>query len=244
MNVQRIAELAALFPPHGQAQPDGLLCAGGDLQPERLLAAYSLGIFPWYSEDEPILWWTPNPRCVMPLEDFHLPRRSARFLRNHPFELTFNAAFGLVIRDCARLRHDGTWITNDMIYAYEALHAMGYAHSVEAWQGSRLVGGLYGVGFGRAFFGESMFHTVGEASRAALFGLVKLLRQLGVILLDCQQETAHMTRMGAIMLPREAFLDRLREAIKSENGEEMLYPWRTRMQWDASGQCWKAVHCE
>lgn len=209
------AVLAAQFPPLEAAREDGLLCAGGDLRVERLLAAYSRGIFPWYEAGLPILWWAPDPRCVLPLEAFHLPARSARALRQKPFELTFNAAFDRVIRACAQSRtlKGGTWLTPEMIEAYERLHKMGFAHSVEAWREGELVGGLYGVGFARVFFGESMFHFVSEASRAALAGLVSLLRLRGVTLLDCQQETPHIMKMGGVLLPREVFAQRLRQAL-------------------------------
>ncbi len=211
--------MAAQFPPLEAARKDGLLCFGGDLHPERLLAAYSRGIFPWYEAGLPILWWSPDPRCVLPLDAFHLPRRSARHLRNNPFELTFNAAFSEVIHACAAPRHEGggTWILPEMAEAYECLHHMGYAHSVEAWYEGELVGGLYGVGLGRAFFGESMFHVLPEASRAALAGLVALLRLRGVTLLDCQQETPHIMKMGGVLLPRELFVQKLDQALAPEH---------------------------
>ncbi|WP_297670813.1 leucyl/phenylalanyl-tRNA--protein transferase [uncultured Desulfovibrio sp.] len=212
-----IALMAEQFPPVENTREDGLLCVGGDLRPERLLAAYSKGIFPWYSAGMPILWWSPDPRCVLPLEAFHLPARSARRLRNHPFRLTHNAAFARVIRACAAPRKgsDGTWLLAEMIVAYERLHALGYAHSVEAWDGEgNLAGGLYGVALGRAFFGESMFHVAPEASRAALAGLVELLRLRGATLLDCQQKTPHIMRMGGELLPRPLFLERLRAALR------------------------------
>ncbi len=210
--------MAAQFPPLEAARKDGLLCFGGDLHPERLLAAYSRGIFPWYESGLPILWWSPDPRCVLPLEAFHLSRRSDRFLRNKPFTLTFNAAFSRVIRACAAPRHkgEGTWILPEMAEAYECLHHMGYAHSVEAWYEGDLVGGLYGVGLGRAFFGESMFHVLPEASRAALSGLVALLRLRGVTLLDCQQETPHIMKMGGVLLPRKLFVQKLAQALAPE----------------------------
>lgn len=236
-----IKEYAALFPDLEFARDDGLLCAGGDLAAERLLAAYSLGIFPWYSSDTPILWWSPNPRCIMPLDKFHLPRRSMRMLRKQPFHLTCNAAFGDVIRQCAQTRTEGTWITDEMIHAYETLHRLGYAHSLEAWKDDRLVGGLYGIGLGRAFFGESMFHLCSEASRAALYGLIVLLRQKGVMLLDCQQETEHMMRMGAEMIFRDAFVHLLREATKPHADSEFCSSWKDRPIWDAVQQCWQGV---
>ena len=252
-----IAFLAAQFPPLETAREDGLLCAGGDLRPERLLAAYSCGVFPWYSEGLPILWWSPDPRCVLPLDAFQLPVRSVRYLRKHPFRLTHNAAFGAVIRACAapRKSSDGTWILQEMVEAYERLHTMGYAHSIEAWDAdNRLAGGLYGVALGQAFFGESMFHIQSEASRAALVGLVDLLRLRGAMLLDCQQETPHIMRMGGTLLPRAEFLKRLHTALrfpvpKGEQGSllqrsstqaaadawDVWEPWDCRYAWSTSG---------
>lgn len=249
-------ELAAQFPPPDTAREDGLLCMGGDLRPERLLAAYSCGIFPWYSHGLPVLWWTPDPRCVLPLETFHLPARSARKLRLHPFRLSLDAAFGRVIRVCAAPRGgtEGTWITEDMIQAYEKLHALGYAHSIEAWRDGELAGGLYGVALGRAFFGESMFHLQSEASRAALAGLVSLLRQRGATLLDCQQATPHILRMGGELLPRRCFLQQLGAALVPEasaepksaaeaSGQEYCFPspaWETGYTYSSSDEAWFA----
>ncbi len=209
--------MAEQFPPLENARKDGLLCAGGDLRPERLLAAYSRGIFPWYSAGLPILWWSPDPRCIMPLEMFHLPKRSVRTLRNHPFHLTHNTVFNQVIRACAAPRKgsDSTWILPEIIEAYEQLHLLGYAHSIEVWNTKgQLVGGLYGVALGQAFFGESMFHIEAEASRAALAALVDLLRLRGVMLLDCQQATPHIMQMGGVLLPRTLFQKKLQEALR------------------------------
>lgn len=207
--------LAAQFPRSDEAREDGLLCVGGDLQPARLLAAYSQGIFPWYDEGAPILWWTPDPRCVLPLNAFQLPRRSKRALRSRPFSLSLDTAFSEVLALCAAPRAGaaGTWITPEMRAAYEQLHALGYAHSIEARRDGELLGGLYGVALGRAFFGESMFHLAPEASRAALAGLVDLLRVRNVTLLDCQQETAHIMGMGGQLLSRVDFLEQLRTAL-------------------------------
>ena len=148
--------LAAQFPPLGMARKDGLLCAGGDLAPARVLAAYSLGIFPWYEQGLPVLWWSPDPRCIMPLESFHLPERSRRALRQKAFTITLDAAFGRVIRACAapRKKSAGTWIIPEMIRAYSRLFDLGYAHSVEVWDGENLAGGLYGVALGKAFLGN------------------------------------------------------------------------------------------
>lgn len=244
------AALAAQFPPPEAARSDGLLCVGGNLRPERLLAAYSRGIFPWYEEGLPILWWAPDPRCVLPLENFRLPRRSARTLRRQPFELTLDAAFGRVIRSCAAPRKSGkgTWLTAEMIAAYEKLHLLGYAHSVEAWRDGELAGGLYGVGLGRAFFGESMFHVLPEASRAALAGLVRLLRLRKAVLLDCQQETPHIMKMGGVMLPRPLFLQRLTAALAGDDesmpdkgaGPFPWAPWRKDYVFSMPSGSWTA----
>lgn len=239
------SRLAARFPDPATGAADAPLCMGGDLEPIRLLAAYSRGIFPWFGPGLPLLWWSPDPRCVLLPADFHLPRRSARTLRAAPFSLTLDAAFGRVIGACAapRAGADGTWITPQMAAAYERLHALGYAHSVEAWRGERLVGGLYGVALGGAFFGESMFHTEPEASRAALAALVGLLRRRGVSLLDCQQATPHMERMGARLMPRRAFLRELATALgpapsAEGDGEPRLCPWAPwRERYTFCGPC-------
>lgn len=220
IDLHLVQSCAEQFPAFRAADSEGLLCAGGDLRPERLVAAYSLGIFPWYSDDSPILWWSPPERCILPPEKFHLPSRSARTLRKLAYDLSCDQAFGQVIRACAMPREydDGTWITNEMIAAYERLHKLGYAHSIETWDNGELVGGLYGVGIGNAFFGESMFHTRDEASRAALAGLIALLRQRGVALLDCQQETPHIMRMGGEMVSRAQFMRQLRKALSGKTG--------------------------
>ncbi|MBQ7456559.1 MAG: leucyl/phenylalanyl-tRNA--protein transferase [Desulfovibrio sp.] len=214
------------FPPVEMADEQGLLCFGGDLRPERLLAAYSLGIFPWYDK-EPLLWWSLDPRCILPLSAFHLPKRSQRTLKNHPFALTMDTAFSEVIVACAAPRTDGggTWITPAMQQAYCTLHTLGFAHSVEAWQDGELVGGLYGVGLERAFFGESMFHRRPEASRAALAGLVAFLRLRNVVLLDCQQETPHMMAMGAQMVDQATYQACLVEAGLGRGCSLSWKPW-------------------
>lgn len=226
MDLTIVQACAEQFPSFRHANSEGLLCGGGDLRPERLVAAYSRGIFPWYSDDSPILWWSPPERCILPLEKFHLPSRSARTLRKLAYDLSCDQAFCQVIRACAMPREydEGTWITDDMIVAYERLHQLGYAHSIETWENGDLVGGLYGVGLGKAFFGESMFHTKDEASRAALAGLVKLLRQRGVVLLDCQQETPHMMRMGAEMVSRADFTRMLRKALSAKTARGNAKP--------------------
>lgn len=188
-------------------EPDGLLAAGGDLSPARLLKAYRLGIFPWFSEGQPILWWSPDPRMILLPDELKVSRSLAKTLRQERFKITFDQDFDAVIRQCAEPRPDadGTWITDDMIDAYNKLHQLGYAHSVEAWQDNRLVGGLYGVALGKVFFGESMFSHVTDASKAAFVHLVKMLKEKSYQLIDCQVQTAHLASLGAHEIPRQQF---------------------------------------
>ena len=205
------------FPPVSRAVEGGLLMAGGDLSPERLLCAYARGIFPWYGENSPILWWSPDPRCVLFPEKLHVGSRLSRVLGSGRFSFSVDDCFDRVIRACActpRAGQEGTWIVPDMIAAYERLHALGHAHSVEVWQDGELAGGLYGVQRGRAFFGESMFHWRSDASKAAVVHLVIWLRQRGVAMVDCQQTTPHMLRLGAEEIPRSLFLERLAELCR------------------------------
>ena len=209
------------FPDPCRADPGGLLAVGGDLSPSRLMHAYAAGIFPWYSAGEPLLWWSPDPRLVLLPEELHVPRSLLRVLRRGEFALRTDTAFGQVIRACAaseRPQGPGTWLTPEMIEAYETLHRMGHAHSVEAWRDGELAGGLYGVALGRALFGESMFHRVPNASKACLVRLVELMRAWGFTLLDCQQATAHMQRLGAREIPRVEFLERLDAAVLGGKG--------------------------
>ena len=201
------------FPDAEEAPADGLLMAGGDLTPERLMLGYSRGIFPWYGEDSPILWWSPDPRCVLFTEKLHVNARLRRTLQGLPFTVTVNTCFERVIRFCAevpRPEQDGTWIVPEMLEAYIGLHRQRHAHSVEVWEDGELVGGLYGVKLGRVFFGESMFHLRPYASKVALVFLVEQLRAQGVELLDCQQTTPHMLRFGAEEIPRKHFLKLVR----------------------------------
>lgn len=197
------------FPPVAEAlsEPSGLLAAGADLSPERLLSAYRQGIFPWYAEGQPILWWSPDPRMVLRLEEFHLPRSVAKVLRERRFEIRADTAFREVVLGCAapRAGQAGTWIVPPMLEAYCRLHDLGHAHSVESWRDGRLVGGLYGIALGRMFFGESMFARESEASKVALASLVAQLRRRGFVMIDCQQETAHLARFGARPIPRAEF---------------------------------------
>ena len=195
-------------------EPDGLLAAGGDLSPERLINAYQSGIFPWYSEDEPILWWSPDPRFVLYPEELKLSRSLIKNVRNGGFRITLDRAFNDVIANCSTTpRHDqpGTWISADMKHAYMELHARGYAHSVECWQGDQLVGGLYGVHAGAVFCGESMFSHASNASKVALFYLCRFIGFQGFKLIDSQVYTPHLERLGARMIPREAYIKTLQQ---------------------------------
>lgn len=197
------------FPPveRAFAEPDGLLAAGGDLAPARLLSAYRLGIFPWYSDDQPILWWSPSSRTVFDTRAMHIPRRLARWLRTCDWRIRADSAFDDVMRACAApRRHErGTWITDDMLAAYGDLHALGHAHSVEAWDGDHLVGGIYGVAIGRMFFGESMFSAATNGSKVALLALCHAMRDWDWPLLDAQVASDHLYTLGAREMPRADF---------------------------------------
>ena len=197
-------------------EPNGLLAAGGDLSPERLLAAYSEGIFPWFGEEDPILWWSPDPRMVLRVGEAHVSRSLNKVLKSGRFRVTLDTAFAEVVRGCAEARrdHEGTWITPEMEYAYIRLAELGYAHSVEAWQGDRLVGGLYGVALGRMFFGESMFTRVSDASKVALVCLANQLERWGFPIIDCQMSTPHLASLGARDIPRSDFLDEVRYLVR------------------------------
>lgn len=196
------------------ASPNGLLSAGGDLAPERLLYAYEHGIFPWFEPGQPILWWSPDPRCVLAPSRFHLARRLRRSLRRSALTITWNRAFDKVIVACSRRRGPqfGTWITPAMVRAYSELHRLGWAHSVEVWQEERLVGGVYGPAIGRAFFGESMFSGIRDASKVALLALCRHLDAQGFRLLDCQVASPHLLSLGAELLGRREFMAALRAA--------------------------------
>ncbi|MEX2172085.1 MAG: leucyl/phenylalanyl-tRNA--protein transferase [Pirellulales bacterium] len=206
-----------LFPPAWQADRDGLLCAGGNLQPELLLDAYRHGIFPWPSDDQsPLMWWSPDPRAVIELDRFHASRRLTRTIRSGQFSVSCDRDFGGVIRACAgeHTRQGGTWITRKMIAAYERLHNLGHSHSIEVRQDDRLVGGVYGISLGGLFAAESMFHRVTDASKVALVHLVGHLRARGYTLLDIQQWTPHTGRFGASEIPRSQYLMRVAEAVE------------------------------
>ncbi len=212
------------FPPVETAlrDPNGLLCAGADLSAERLLAAYRRGIFPWYSGDEPILWWSPDPRMVLYCDELRVSRSLAKSIRNKGFEVRIDSAFSKVTKACAEPRkgEPGTWLGKDMQAAYLALHRAGHAHSFETWQADRLVGGLYGVSVGRAFFGESMFSRATDASKVALVGLVATLRARGFPMIDCQQRTPLLASLGARDIPRRQFLRRLAALVNYPESPE------------------------
>lgn len=206
------------FPPLNQAlsEPNGLIAIGGDLSLPRLLNAYQHGIFPWFSEGEPILWWSPNPRMVLFPDALKISNSLKKTLKNKPFDVRFNTAFRQVISACShtpRAGQPGTWITQDIIEAYCTLHNAGYAISAECWQDNTLVGGCYGVKIGQMFYGESMFHLVTDASKVAFVHLVQKLKSEGVGLIDCQMKTAHLARFGAKEISRDDFIDNLSSLI-------------------------------
>ncbi|MDR1126311.1 MAG: leucyl/phenylalanyl-tRNA--protein transferase [Deltaproteobacteria bacterium] len=233
MPLFRLAADSVLFPPVELAEPDGLLAIGGDLSAGRLLAAYRQGIFPWYGENSPILWWSPNPRCVLFPERLHLPASLRRVMNSGRFSFTVNRSFRAVMEGCARTPRpgqDGTWIVPEMSEAYSELHRRGRAHSVETWQEGELAGGLYGISLGRVFFGESMFYRRPDASKAALAWLVQNLARLGFEIMDCQQETDHMLRFGAELVDRSEFLRIIKrsEQVECAAGEAIDAFWRGR----------------
>jgi leucyl/phenylalanyl-tRNA---protein transferase len=205
------------FPPVDRAlrEPDGLLAAGGDLSPARLLSAYSHGIFPWYSRGQPILWWCPDPRAVLIPAEFRVARSLAKSIRNKGFSTSADRAFREVIRLCgsSELRPGGTWLSPEMRAAYTKLHRLGHAHSIETWRDGRLVGGLYGVALGRVFFGESMFSMERDASKVALKYLCDQLQARGFHMIDCQMATPHLMSLGAKLLPRPQFIQLLRQHV-------------------------------
>jgi leucyl/phenylalanyl-tRNA---protein transferase len=207
------------FPPPEQAleEPSGLLAAGGDLSPARLLAAYRRGIFPWYSPGQPVLWWSPDPRAVLFPEEFHCTRSLARTLRNGGFTQTIDRDFAAVIDGCAapRAGNPGTWITPDMRAAYLELHRLQHAHSIETWRDGSLVGGLYGVRLGGVFFGESMFSRERDASKAALACLVATCRRNSLVVIDCQLPSRHLASLGSRAIPRSQFQALLREHVRT-----------------------------
>lgn len=213
------------FPPPEGASAEGIVAIGGDFRPERLLLGYAQGIFPWPSEGLPLLWFSPDPRFALEPRHAHIPRSLRKVVRRRIYEVRFDTAFGAVIRACAAIRRPGqrgTWITQDLMRGYELLHARGYAHSIEAFLDGRLVGGLYGVGLGRVFFGESMFALEPDASKVAFTMLLGQLVKWNFSLVDCQVHTEHLERFGAQEWSRAHFLSALREAVSAET---RLGPW-------------------
>lgn len=219
------------FPDPSLANDDGVLAVGGDLSPERLLLAYQLGIFPWYNEHDPILWWSPDPRFVLFPSELKVAKSMRPYFNQRKFELTLDTRFREVIGHCQTSRRKGqlggTWITDEMLEAYCRLHELGLAHSVEVWKSDRLVGGLYGIALGKIFFGESMFAKVSNASKFGFIALVRMLEQLDYWLIDCQQETRHLGSLGARNIPRETFLDYL---DKNRSEPTMRGGWTERYQ--------------
>ncbi|QJP09015.1 leucyl/phenylalanyl-tRNA--protein transferase [Pseudomonas multiresinivorans] len=205
------------FPPLDKAlrEPNGLLAAGGDLNPQRLIQAYRHGCFPWFQDGQPILWWSPDPRTVLFPEELHVSRSLAKFIRQQQYQVTIDQAFERVIHGCAGPRDyaDGTWITTPMQDAYCQLHRLGVAHSAEAWQGNDLVGGLYGLAIGRLFFGESMFSRADNASKVAFVTLVQRMKAAGFVLIDCQMPTQHLHSFGARAISRGEFASYLRRHL-------------------------------
>lgn len=227
---RRPTPAALFFPPAQTASADGIVAVGGDLSPERLVAAYGQGIFPWPHQGWPLLWFSPDPRYVLSADALHVPRRLERTIRSRRFTVTFDTAFDDVIDACASVPRvgedgadDGTWITPAMARAYKRLHALGVAHSAETWRDGRLVGGLYGVSLGGMFAGESMFTRASDASKVAFVTLVRHLAAWGIRLVDVQVETPHVVRFGAAPWPRDVFLARLAEAMRQPT---RLGPWR------------------
>ncbi len=215
-----------IFPDPREADAEGLVACGGSLDPGRVLAAYAQGIFPWpYDETTPLLWFSPDPRMVLRPDDLHMSRSLQKVIARHTYEVRYDTAFGEVIRRCAAVRRPGqrgTWITGEMVRAYERLHAMGFAHSAEAWSEGKLAGGLYGVSLGAAFFGESMFTLRPNASKVAFVHLVRRLQAWAFQLVDCQVYTGHLARFGAAPWPRARFLDALARALAAPTRQG---PW-------------------
>ena len=210
-----------LFPPVNLAERSGILAVGGDLSSERLIEAYRRGIFPWYSDGDPIIWWSPDPRFVLFPDDLYVSKTMRQVIRRNVFRITCDADFPAVIQGCRdpRRKEQGTWITDEMMDAYIRLHEEGIAHSVEAWQDGTLAGGLYGLSLGRCFFGESMFTREANASKAAFITLVRRLKELGYVIIDCQVHTAHLESLGARHISRDEYIELLAAGLKLEGKE-------------------------
>lgn len=219
-----------IFPPPDLSRSDGLLCFGGDLSPERLTLAYKNGIFPWFSEHDPILWWSPDPRLVLFPEKIHISRTLKKAIRQTHFKVRINTAFDQTIVACSKPRpgeENSTWLVEDMIDAYIQLHHLGIAHSVETWDHSTLVGGLYGISFGGCFFGESMFSKKKDASKLALVALSQYLSEHRFDLIDCQVTTRHLVSMGAMEITRKRFLDIIRPSVEKPVSPSLWQPGRS-----------------
>jgi len=229
-------ESSDAFPPLELAlgEPNGLLCAGGDLSPQRILQAYLCGIFPWYAKDEPILWWSPDPRMVLVPAEFKISRSLRKTLHKGNYQVRLDYNFPAIIRACAKTRRKaqaGTWITSEMQAAYDKLYELGYAHSVETWVDDTLVGGLYGLAIGKMFYGESMFSHTTDASKIALAHLVRFLETQGFGLIDCQMNTPHLASLGAHEIPRSNFIARLHELTS-------IPPLKGRWPMDGANRIW------
>jgi leucyl/phenylalanyl-tRNA--protein transferase len=217
-----------VFPPVESSTPEGIVMVGGNLSPGMLLSAYRQGIFPWYSEGDPILWWSPDPRCVLFPEEVHVSGSMNKIFRKNIFRITFDKCFREVITACRetpRSGQDGTWITPDMLDSYVTLHKQGYAHSVEVWAGSSLEGGLYGISLGSCFFAESMFTWKSNSSKFALISLARLLVKMRFSLIDCQVYSPHLETMGARMITRREFLARIKECLEDETKKGSWKNW-------------------
>jgi leucyl/phenylalanyl-tRNA---protein transferase len=224
MPVMWLSPTQIYFPHSDTFDTPDVVAVGGDLSPERLLLAYSLGIFPWYNEgDEPIMWWCPDPRLVLYPDELKVSKSMRPFFNQEKFKVTYNVDFQRVMRTCMlndrKDQDGGSWINEDMIVAYTILHKAGFAHSVEVWEGDELVGGLYGVAYGRIFYGESMFSKVSNASKFGFISFVQKVKAMGIELIDCQQETAHLSSLGARVISRDVFLEILK---KNENAPQIL----------------------
>ena len=227
------------FPPieHALDDPNGLLAAGGDLSPDRLIDAYRRGIFPWFDKDQPILWWSPSPRAVLFPDQLHVSRSLHKTLRKQTYHVTMDTAFEQVIRACSEPREyaDGTWITEDMIEAYVRLHELGFAHSVEAWRDEKLVGGVYGIALGKIFFGESMFSRSTDASKVAFVHLVNQLKAWDYQLIDCQVENPHLVSLGSMVIGRSHFKGLLETYIPPLQQIYTTQPQKWTLNWQYCG---------
>ena len=224
MPIFRLEEDEIFFPPPFLADPSGIIAVGGDLQPERLLLAYKMGIFPWYSPEDPPVWWCPDPRCVVFPEKVNISKSMRQVLRSRKFRVTFNRDFLGVMEGCRDVFRPGqhaTWITDEFIASYHELHERGYVHSVEVWEEEELVGGLYGMVLGKCFFGESMFARVSNASKTGFIMMMRNLEKHNFAVVDCQIRTPHLVSLGAEMIPRSRFLELLRKNTSNEPNTEV-----------------------